>query len=238
MPSVDDFANAEHCVLEDTTADYVLPTTMLGGSSPEPREIDDEVEIRDRLRGRITRVRLYAEGWADIETERRGRRSTHHRIDLKFLDAAPERSRHCPVRLLKAASILAAVTALLALPAAVGWLRDITLTAAILGALATLSLLAVVFYSTQEKIVFHTLHGRADAIHFGAGLGTMRRFHKLVPKLIAAIARAADAAPEDTMVYLRAEMREHYRLRGIGVLTSEQCSESTGRILAEFDGAP
>jgi hypothetical protein len=30
-------------------------------------------------------------------------------------------------------------------------------------------------------------------------------------------------------------MREHYRLRGDGVLSSESCADSTGRILAQFD---
>jgi hypothetical protein len=30
-------------------------------------------------------------------------------------------------------------------------------------------------------------------------------------------------------------MREHYRLRGDGVLSHETCAESTGRILAQFD---
>jgi hypothetical protein len=33
---------------------------------------------------------------------------------------------------------------------------------------------------------------------------------------------------------LRAEMREHYRLRGDGILDDE-CSEGTGRILVHFD---
>jgi hypothetical protein len=238
MPSLDDFADAEHCVLEDLTSEPVAAVPALEGSSSEAREVREQHEIRDRLRGRTTRVVLYSEGWADVETLRRGRRSTHHRIDLRFLDATPETSRYVPVRLLKAGGILAAITALFALPAAFGWHLNVTLTATIVGAVATLSVLFVAFYLTREKIVFQTLHGRAGAMHFGAGLGTMRRFHKLVPKLVEAIGGAAEHVHDDTAVYLRAEMREHYRLRSAGILTNEECSESTGRILARFDSAP
>ena len=39
----------------------------------------------------------------------------------------------------------------------------------------------------------------------------------------------------DTAAYLRAEMREHYRLRGNGVLENDECARGTGRILAQFD---
>jgi hypothetical protein len=63
----------------------------------------------------------------------------------------------------------------------------------------------------------------------------MRRFHKLVPRLIEAIADAAESMHDETAVYLRAEMREHYRLRGEGILSPDSCAAGTGRILAQFD---
>ena len=109
------------------------------------------------------------------------------------------------------------------------------LPATITGATLTVLALFVAYYLSHEKIVFRTLHGRAAAIRFGAGLGTMRRFHKLVPRLIEAIANAAESMHEETAVYLRAEMREHYRLRGDGIISEEECAESTERILGEFD---
>jgi hypothetical protein len=235
MPSLADFAQAEHCVLEDLTVEQpaLVPAA---GKSRDASEVVDEVEIRDRLRGRTTCVRIFAEGWIDIDVERRGRRSTHHRFDLRYLDTMPTTSRHHPIRLLKAAGILAAVTGVFAIPAWFGWFIDVSLTGTIVAAIATLGTLFVAYYLTHEKIVFRTLHGRAAAIRFGAGLGTMRRFHKLVPKLIDAIADAAESVHEETAVYLRSEMREHYRLRSSGILSDAECAESTGRILGEFDG--
>jgi hypothetical protein len=50
-----------------------------------------------------------------------------------------------------------------------------------------------------------------------------------------AIDEAAENIGTDTAAHLRAEMREHYRLRGNGVLSQESCASGTGRILAQFD---
>jgi hypothetical protein len=144
--------------------------------------------------------------------------------------------RYYPVRLLKAAAILGGLTGVFAIPAVFGWLAGFTLPATIVGAIATFASLFVAYYLSHEKISFQTLHGRADAIKFGAGFGTIRRFHKLLPKLIDAIADAAESVHDETAVYLRAEMREHYRLRSDGILSESECAESTGRILGNFDG--
>ena len=46
---------------------------------------------------------------------------------------------------------------------------------------------------------------------------------------------AAERIGVDTAAYLRAEMREHYRLRGDGVLDNDACARGTGSILAQFD---
>jgi hypothetical protein len=56
-----------------------------------------------------------------------------------------------------------------------------------------------------------------------------------VPQLRRAIEEAAARNGTDTAAYLRAEMREHYRLRGDGVLDGDACAQGTGRILAQFD---
>jgi hypothetical protein len=235
LPSLADFADAEHCVLEDLTVETTGLTATFIGQAREASELNEEIVIRDRLRGRRTSVRLYAEGWADIEIERRGRRGSSHRIDLRFLDPVPATQRYYPIRLFKGSGIAAAVTAVFAVPAWFGWLASYSVPAAILGVAVTLIALLTAFFLSHEKIVFRTLHGRANAIRFGAGLGTIRRFHRLVPRLIAAIADAAESTHDETAVYLRAEMREHYRLRGDGIISEAECADSTERILGEFD---
>jgi hypothetical protein len=147
----------------------------------------------------------------------------------------PVTERCYPVWLLKASGVIAAVTAICAIPAWFGWLSSYSLPATIAGASLTALALFVAWYLSHEKIVFRTLHGRAAVIRFGAGLGTIRRFRRFVPRLIEAIANAAESMQEETAVYLRAEMREHYRLRGDGIISEEECAVSTERLLGEFD---
>ena len=237
LPNLADFAEAEHCVLEDVTVQHpALPSHMAGDARSEAREIVERVRIRDRLRGRQTSVKIYSNGWAHIRMERRGRKPISHQINLQFLDAVPEIRGVYPWRVLRATGMLAAATVLFGTPAYFGLLSLFTVPLFGVSLLATLVAGSVAFYLSHEKIHFLTLHGRANAIRFGAGLGTIRRFRKFIPKLVEAIADAAESVHDETVVYLRAEMREHYRLRSDGVVSEQECAVSTGKILSEFDG--
>jgi hypothetical protein len=235
IPSIADFADAEHCVLEDVTVQQPALSSEYVRSA-ESRDVCDEHQIGDKLRGRSTLVRIFDDGWLDLEIDRRGKASSHYRIDLRYLDPVPAITQHRPIRMLKAAAVAAAFTALCSIPAYFGWLSAWSVPAAIAGGVVTAGLLFVAFYLTHEKIHFQTLHGRADVVRFGAGLGTIRRFRKLLPTIVDAIADAAESVGDETAVYLRAEMREHYRLRSSGILSEQECAESTGRILTQFDG--
>lgn len=232
LPTLEDFADAEHCVLEDVTVQQ--PALVLSESRADAKAIDNVISIADKLRGRSTTVTLYAEGWADIESTFR-KRSSFCRIDLHFLDAEPESSQHRPIKLLKILAGLAGATAVCAIPAWFGWLAPWSTSVMLIMLTATLITAGTVFYRSQERIVFKTLHGRAEAVRFVAGLGTIGRFRRLVPQLSEAIAAAAATIGEDTAVYLRAEMREHYRLKEDGVLSEGECADSTSRVLNRFN---
>ena len=236
-PAVHDFADAEHCVLEDVTVEHPKLHPEFVGSR-EPREIRDEFVVRDMLRRRQTAIRIYAEGWIDVETQEPGKAPSRHQIDLRYIDAVPTMDRHYPVPVFKFAGGAAALAAAASIPALLGWLLAYTVPTAIVAAVAAVAGLWIGFHRSHEKIVFQTLHGRAGAIGLTAGLGTIKRFHQLVPKLVEAIADAAESVHDETAIYLRAEMREHYRLCKDGVLTDEECAASTGRILDSFGGQP
>jgi len=236
LPSLDDFAEAEHFVLEDTTAELPTLTNALEAKRELAQDLTQELSVNDRLRKRRTTVRLFAEGWIDVEVERSGREPTSQRIDLRYLDSVPATRRYRPLRLFRAAGILAIVTCLAAIPALAGWFPLYSIATAVVAFTASVGTLLVAAYMSHEKIVFKTLHGRANAIRFTAGLGTLRRFHALLPVIATAIADAAETVHDETAVYLRSEMREHYRLRNEGILTVEECAASTDRILGEFDG--
>jgi hypothetical protein len=230
-----DLADAEHVMLEDSTSEHI----SLGDEYEERRsrtgKIAQVLEVTDRLRGRQTGLSIYDEGFLKIVEKRRGKTVRRHRLDLRFLDPVPTIKRYYPRRLVKTAYVLAGLTVIAGLLAYFGVMHRFSIPAAAVASAALLVSLIWFVYLSHEKITFHTLHGRAKALQLGAGLGYIRRFHKLVPELVRAIEEAADDIGEDTIVYLRSEMREHYRLRGDGVLSNDECSDSTGRILAQFD---
>ena len=79
------------------------------------------------------------------------------------------------------------------------------------------------------------LHGRANVLTLVASFGSMRKFRACVPELRRAIDEAAARNGDDAAAYLRAEMREHYRLHKDGILDHAECAAGTARILAQFD---
>ena len=226
-PRAEPSSPPEHIYIgsEDFSAD---PATV----ARTPRE---EIVLRNPIRRTGAELTLYEEGYLKVKALARGNADAPFFLDLRFVDPVPKVERVIAMRWLTAAFGCAAVAAIAgfllrfdALHTAAEWALGAALSAAA-GALY------VGLYSTHEKIEFHTLHGRAAVLKLVANFGSIRKFHSLVPKLCQAIEEAAEHIGADTAGYLRAEMREHYRLRGEGVLGNDECARGTGRILAQFD---
>jgi hypothetical protein len=229
----EDFETAEHHVLGGDPSVHVLSEASL--RSRAAGAVTERIELRDSLRSRATELTFYEEGVLKVVAIRRGRRARSHSIDLRYLDPVPTMRRYYPKRLFQTALGFAAVAGISALLATFGIAFAAAFATALVTGTTAVLVLGLSIYLSHEKICFHTLHGRARAITLVAGLGSIRRYRKAMPKLAQAIEGAEESIGEDTAIYLRAEMREHYRLRGEGVLTEEDCSESTGRILMHFD---
>ena len=191
--------------------------------------------LRNPIRRSGAELTLFDEGYLKVTALRKGEAGVPFFLDLRFVDPVPKIERSIAVRWLAAALGLAATAALAAfllrfdaLQVAAAWVFG----AAAVAAAATLY---VGVYSSHETTEFCTLHGRAPVLRFVANLGSLKRFRRFVPQLCHAIEEAAERIGVDTAAYLRAEMREHYRLRGDGVLDNDACATGTGRILAQFD---
>ncbi|HEU4619894.1 MAG TPA: hypothetical protein VFV10_17780 [Gammaproteobacteria bacterium] len=210
--------------------------------STGPLTEQKRLALRDRLRSREIRLVLYAEGFLRLDEWRRGKRIRAHRIDMRYVDPLPVIERWRATRWLKAGLLLGVAAAGAGAIARVApdladfpTLRLYAVAAAALLAAAALSALAAYVYRTGESATFVTRHGRAPVLRLTAGLGRIRRCRALLPELRDAIADAFENVSDDTRTFLRHEMREHYRLRTDGILNDEDCSDSTGRILARFD---
>ena len=213
----------------------------IGGDefSAEPgtaaRTVRRTLTLDNPLRHDGVEVALYEEGYVRIRERRRGATGEAFFLDLRFVDPVPRIERVVAARSLYAALGCAAAAGL------AGFLLRFDALYAFVAPVLGLALIGVAvatylaIYRSYELTEYRTLHGRAVVFRLLANFGSIKRFRALVPMLSYAIEEAAERIGADTSAYLRAEMREHYRLRGEGVLDSDACAAGTGRILAQFD---
>jgi hypothetical protein len=199
------------------------------------RTPSEAIVLRNPIRRTGAELTLYDEGYLKVTALEKGAADAPFFLDLRFIDPVPKIERVIAMRWLTATFGCGAMTALAAFLLRFDAFHGVAVWALGFAAFATVATLYVGVYSSYERIEFCTLHGRAAVLHLVANLGSIKKFHAFVPRLCRAIEEAAERIGVDTAAYLRAEMREHYRLRGNGVLENDECARGTGRILAQFD---
>ena len=226
-PASSSESRTEHIYLgsEDTTAN---PAAVA-------RTLRETVALRNPIRRKGAELSLYEEGFLKVTELRRGHAERPFFVDLRFIDPVPALERVIAARWLAASLGGGALTALAAFLMRFDALYAFAATALGIAALTTAAALYAGLYLSHEKIKFCTLHGRVVVLELTSNFGSVNRYRAFVPILSRAVEEAADRIGTDTAAYLRAEMREHYRLRGDGVLDNDDCAKGTGRILAQFD---
>src|SRR5690606_3933422 len=85
---------------------------------------------------------------------------------------------------------------------------------------------------TTESLQFRSVHGQATLVSMTGGIGSARAGKRCFVELIKDINAAKAARPQEKPQFLRDEMREHHRLRELGVLSEEEYEASKARILS------
>lgn len=191
--------------------------------------------IANRLRHNRTELTVYLEGALKVTEYRRDKRTESYLLDLKYLDPVPEIERIVAKSAVRAALSLLPVAGLGVLLARFGIAPAVLLSIGLAAFAAALGCVLVALHRSYERTVFYTIHGRAEALVLRANVGAIKHARTVVPAIANAIEEQAETIGTDTAAFLRAEMREHYRLRKDGVLSESSCAQSTGRILAQFD---
>ena len=227
----------EHIVLDGSKSEHIYIGSEDTGSHPAAaaQTVRERFTVRNPLKRTRMELTLFAEGFLKVIEYRNGVRGDTYRLDLRYLDPVPSITHVVAIRLLYAAVASAGLAGIATLLAQFAALAELAVPTGVVAALVAIGMLCVAIYRSHEKIEINTIHGRATVLCFTANLGGVRRTRAIVPALSRAIEEAAETISEDTSAYLRGEMREHYRLRGDGVLSNEACAEGTGRILAQFD---
>ncbi|HSC14165.1 MAG TPA: hypothetical protein VLI71_03570 [Gammaproteobacteria bacterium] len=229
--------NAQGKAAQAAVAEHIYIGSDELGADPATaaRTPGDTVVLRNPIRRIGAELTFYDEGYLKVTELAKGNADTPFLLDLRFVDPVPTIERVIAMRWLTAAFGCGALAVLAAFLLRFDAFYVVALGALCLATLAAVGTLYIGIYTSHEKIEFCTLHGRATVLELVANLGSIKKFHAFVPKLCRAIEEAAERIGADTAAYLRAEMREHYRLRGDGVLDSDECARGTGRILAQFD---
>lgn len=198
------------------------------------RKTHAQVEVRSRLRRRVLRLEIIDYYYLSVRSLSRSV-ELEYVLDLRFVAVPPRISRHVAWRWITASLVLLALATGMAAwigSSATpwwqhGWLR---VCAAVTGMWVLATLIAA--YRTTETVRLYSAHGAARLLEFTGGLGTFRTLRPILAKLVAHIRLALAARRPARAEHLRDEMREHSRLREIGVLSAEEYEAAKVRILA------
>lgn len=196
-------------------------------------DIQQEFELLNLGPGTRVKLTIYGGGYIDVVTRRPGTRLSRRWLNLRYIDSRPHISRFTARGMLRFALGSISVGAISGMLA---WLNVRFAIPVTFAAIASALLFAVLFACrTGERCVFYTAHGRAEVLTLTATLGSVRRLRRTVPSLVAIIRQSHPLREPDANQFLRAEMREHYRLSRGGVLDDDEFARCTRRILGAFN---
>ena len=208
----------EHITLDSETEISATPTEQ-----PD-RTILQSYALASRPEGCIMELSILEGHHLGVCRVRPDSGSCRFQFDLRFANPRPARVRRLAwVWLIVASSLAGFGGGQLASVWSVG--GSALSPGMIDGALAaTFSIIAlyVAFLRTTESIELRSAHGNATLVSVTGSVGSSRRYKKVFVQLIRNIIAARIARPQPQQQFLRDEMREHFRLRQLGILSDQE----------------
>ncbi|HLS82606.1 MAG TPA: hypothetical protein VK025_14495 [Steroidobacter sp.] len=221
-------ARAEHISIEgDSEAD--------GQASVRRHRITkSSYVLQSRLRGCVTELSILEGCYLGVRSVRPGADPVKYQFDLRFANPQPVTVRSIAwmwlvvtigLIVMGAGAIAAAWTS------GAPWVSKGVIGGGVALCVAALTLL-LFLRGTTEALEFRSAHGDATLVSVAGGLGAAREGKQFFIELIKSINAAKLERAQPQPQFLRDEMREHHRLRELGVLTQRQYEASKARILA------
>src|SRR5580700_460854 len=205
----------------------------------DARTVHARIEFHSRLRRRVLQLEIIDYYYLSVRSHSRSVR-LEYVLDLRFVDA-PQRLRHIAWRWITFSLLLIALA--LGIASRIDssatpwwqhdWLLPACVTVIVVWPFATL----VAVYRTTETVSLFSTHGAARLLECTGGLGTFRVFRPFMTRLAAHIRLASAARRRTKAEHLRDEMREHLRLKEIGVLPAGEYETAKARILDQHSPA-
>jgi len=216
-------ARAEHIHIEAEPGSVAAPTAH------RLRKVRTSYALKSRLRGCETEVSIFEDHFVAVRAVRPDAQACKYEFDLRFANPKPVSVRSVSWfwLMLAASMVLLAAGGLWATRLDAGrWSNPIFLTA-LVTLVASGGAIAMFLRRTVESLEFVSMHGGATLLSVVGGIGK-----KFFIELIKSINAAKALRPQERPQLLRDEMREHHRLRELGVLSEQQYEQSKSRILA------
>jgi hypothetical protein len=199
----------------------------------DARTVHARIEFRSRLRRRVLHLEIFDYYYLAVRSHSRSI-LLEYVLDLRFVDE-PRRFRHIAWRWITFSLLLITLATVLASRIHSSatlwwphhWLGPVCITIMVVWPFAML----VSVHRTTETVILFSTHGGARQLECTGGLGTFRVLRPFMAKLAAHIRLASTARRRTKAEHLRDEMREHLRLKEIGVLTAGEYETAKVRIL-------
>src|SRR5580700_800146 len=218
--------NTEHILLESDLRQ--VPELR------DARTVHARIEFRSRLRRRVVKLEIIDYYYLSVRSHSRAV-LREYVLDLRFVDA-PRWLRHISWRWIALSLVLIVLASGIASqisPSATPWWQHGWLRAGVIAAVAWAFATLVGVYRTTETVCLFSTHGAARFLECTGGLGTFHDFRGFMAKLAAHIRLASGARRSTKAEHLRDEMREHLRLKEIGVLSAAEYETAKMRILGQ-----
>lgn len=220
---------AEHILLESDLREMPDPRA--------PRKVHARAAFCSRLRRR--RVQLEIIDYYYLAVRLRSRSANlEYVLDLRFVDA-PRLSRQVAWPWIVAAFLLTSLAyGIMQLhPGALPWWQRHGLAVYTAVGVAWVATALVAIYRTTTTLSLFSTDGAAKLLEYTAGLGSLRGVRRFMAKVAAHVRLAAGARRSTRPEHLRDEMREHGRLKELGVLSEPEYESAKVRILRKHSPA-
>jgi len=221
-------ARGEHIHIEAEPGSVAAPTPH------RLRKVRTSYVLKSRLRGCETEVSILEDHYVTVRTVRPDAQARKYEFDLRFANPKPLRVRSISwfwLTLATSMILLGAGGVWATWTDAARWSSPIFLSA-LVTLVASGGAIAMFLRRTVESLEFVSQHGGSTLLSVVGGIGSARAGKRFFIELIRSINAAKTLRPQERPQLLRDEMREHHRLRELGVLSEQQYEQSKARILA------
>ena len=222
-----ELGRAEHIQLKEDSFSWSEP-------EKQPHRITrHHFRLHSPLHGYSIELALLEDHYLRVHSRSAKGTQRKYQLDLRHASPRPVRIRHI-AWLWLIAGVVQAAAALGAL--SVIWEIGLNRSSAVVSAVTFVgaALAACMFLRrTTETLEFRSEHGMATLVAVTGGLGSGHRGKSFFIELIKSIHAARAECTQSRQQQLAGEMREHHRLRELGVLSQREYEQSKARILAE-----